>query len=450
MNLDDIDDISDIQQQLGDDDLFTLLDDIIYENNNELEDEPSKDISSKNYCNNCKNGEHIVEDFSLGIIVCKSCGSVVANMMDKKPEWRQYGEDGKSGKGRCSVVTSHFLPQSSLGTNISGLRRSKIKILHNWSKMPYKERSLNIVLKEIQSRCEKAGILKCIEHDAKILYRNISECKHIGGKNKGKYIIIRGTNRKSLIAACVFFACKRKGHTRSPKEIASLFNLKYTEITKGCKTFIKLMKIKKMAYDYNTSTPEHFIPRFCKELSIHKNYIQQATQIVKNIQKLNIASEHTPLSVATGAILLMSDMNGLPISKKQIANKFGVSEVTITKTYRRLDEYKDIILNTQLTDYYVKKLEEKKKDVKMPKELLKKFDKRGVDTGDYKIEEDNEIEDNSIEIEDDPIEYGEFDICSKNNDLDEYLDSINVDVYAVLANTDNEYNIIMSELSETI
>ena len=110
--------------------------------------------------------------------------------------------------------------------------------------MPYKERSLHQVLKEIQEKCRLASILKCIEDDAKILYKNISETTYTEGNNKGKPIIIRGKNRKSLIAACIFFACKRKGDTRSPKEIAKLFELKDTEITKGCKTFLKMRKSK--------------------------------------------------------------------------------------------------------------------------------------------------------------------------------------------------------------
>jgi transcription initiation factor TFIIB len=443
MNLGDIDNLEDIED-LNDDDLFTLLDDIVYDDN-EIDaesDEHGKCDDKKIYCEYCKSDDNIIEDFTLGIIVCKNCGSVITNIMDNNPEWRQYNEDGKAGNGRCSVVTSHFLPQSSLGTNISGMGRSKIKILHSWSKMPYKERSLNIVLKEIQAKCESANILKCIEHDGKILYKNISECKHIGGDNNGKYIIIRGKNRKSLIAACVFFACKRKGHTRSPKEIASIFGLKYTEITKGCKTFLKLMKIKKMSYEYNTSMPEHFIPRFCKELNINKNYIAHTFQIVKNIQKLNIASEHTPISIATGAILLVVELNNLPITRKMIATAFEVSEVTITKAYRKLYEYKKYILNTELTNLLANKMEEKKKGVIMPKELVEKFNKMGFDTQKYIIKDDC--------VEDIVYEKLNLDNDTNEEDLNDYINSINLDVYEIIAGTESEYNEIINDIYVTI
>ena len=215
---------------MNDEQLFQLLDQIDYEKENKEINEIEKEYNKIDniICKICNSGEKIAEDRSQGILVCMDCGTVISDLFDRNPEWKSYsGEDGKESLARCGNPINFFLPQSSLGTTIACSNRSKIKILHSWSAMPYKERSLHIVLKEIQSKCRDAGIMKCIEDDAKILYKNISESKHAYGKNKGKNVIIRGANRKSLIAACVFFACKRKGKTRSPKEIAKIFELKY-------------------------------------------------------------------------------------------------------------------------------------------------------------------------------------------------------------------------------
>ena len=52
--------------------------------------------------------------------------------------------------------------------------------------------------KKITQKCSEGKIMKCIEDDAKIMYNNICDCKHMTGKNKGKNIIIRGINRESL------------------------------------------------------------------------------------------------------------------------------------------------------------------------------------------------------------------------------------------------------------
>jgi len=301
--MDFINNISDIEN-LNDDQLFDLLGDIdnsLLNENNKLseEDEMTLDENiqiNKNphrsndlTCTSCGNSDGIIDDMTNGIIVCTSCGNVIGDITDKTLESRNYdNNDGgsKASVNRCSGATNPFLPLSSLGTTIACSNRSKIKTLHLWSAMPYKERSLHQVLKEIQEKCRLASILKCIEDDAKILYKNISETTYTEGNNKGKPIIIRGKNRKSLIAACIFFACKRKGDTRSPKEIAKLFELKDTEITKGCKTFLKMRKSKNFDYNLNSSTPEHFVGRLCRGLHIKANYIEETLKIAKNTKNL--------------------------------------------------------------------------------------------------------------------------------------------------------------------
>ena len=204
---------------LKDNELFDLLD--------EIESIKENIIVNKkeNICYECKTSDKLVKDYSQGIIVCSFCGIVVSNILDDSPEWKQYADD-KDTVGRCSQPTNYFLPVSSLSTTISCSGRNKVKMLQDWNAMPYKERSLNLVFKEIQNKCQKGNIVKYIEDDAKILYKNISDCKYTSGKHIGKPIVFRNVNRKGIIAACIFYSCKRNGRTRSPKEIANIFNLK--------------------------------------------------------------------------------------------------------------------------------------------------------------------------------------------------------------------------------
>ena len=132
------------------------------------------DTSLKNFCMNCDTDEYTVDDEKNGNVVCQNCGNVVGNLVDSTPEWRNYNDNYRNEVGRCGNTLSHFLPLSSLGTSISGSTNTKLQMLHNWGRMPYRERSLNIVLKEIEEKCRSANILKYIEDDAKILYNNIN------------------------------------------------------------------------------------------------------------------------------------------------------------------------------------------------------------------------------------------------------------------------------------
>lgn len=366
---------------LGDAELRDLFDNIDFssKDNNSINNNHKHD-REYTCCPQC-NSSNIMKDVSQGILVCTNttCGIVIDSILDNNPEWRHYDDDNKDS-GRCSMPINQLLPISSVGTTISGNFRNKLKVLQLWSgAMPYRERSLNNVFKKIHEKCIEGKIIKCIEDDAKIMYKNISECKHYKGKGKDKFIIIRGKNRESLIAACVFFACRKNIKTRTPKEIADLFNLKYTEITKGCKNFLKLMKIKNIELINNSSHPEQFVPRFCNKLQLNKLYTDQAIQIATNIRKLNIASVHTPFSTATCSILLMADINDLrTINKKKLASIFGVSEVTISKTYIKIEKFRKALIDDKLTDKMVKILAENKINVKIPDFILERQKKFNI------------------------------------------------------------------------
>jgi transcription initiation factor TFIIIB Brf1 subunit/transcription initiation factor TFIIB len=401
-----------------DDELFKLLDQISYDEKiEEKEEEEIKETThTKLYCENCESEDHIAEDTANGIIVCIQCGTTISEVFDSNPEWKTYGGDEKNV--RCHAQINVFLPQSSLGTTINGANRSRIKLIHGWNAMPYKERNLHNELKEIQNICRKAGILKCIEDDAKIYYKLLSDTKHPIGKNQGKFVIVRGTKRTGLKGACLYYACKRKGDTRSPKEIAKLFNIRYKDITKACKIFKKLMKLQQLPHDSHVNDPEHFIKRYCRELHIAKEYVAETLRIIKNIEKLDIISVHTPPSIALATIILVIELNKLNINREMIAEKFGLSEATINKTFRKIEQYKEIIINDELTNKISEAIKKNESIEIMPDKLRIAYEKNNI----THISENNIPENNK--------EY---------NELINKLDEIN-----------KEYELLMKEINHGI
>jgi len=344
---------------------------------NEINNEYKDTVDNRDYCTICDNGSHIIEDHNKGIIVCTSCGQIIGNLFDCNAEWKTHDDDGKGDTSRCTIITNVLLQQTSLGTTIGG-GKSRIKTLHTWSAIPYRERSMAQVFNTIKKKCHRADIPKCIEDDAIIMFKTINDCKHTEGKNIGNYMIRRGTNRKSLIASCIFNACRKKGMTRSPKEIAELFGITNTEMTRGCKNFSKFMKMRNIDVNTGISLPEHFVERFCNTLKLKKQYIDEAVQIAKNIRRINLASDHTPFSVATSSILMMSEKNGLNINKKILSEKFNVSEVTIGKTYKKIEEYSQELTNDKIIEEMELKIKNKMDNIDVPIILKNRFMKFGI------------------------------------------------------------------------
>lgn len=328
-------------------------------------------------CFSCQSS-NILEDYCEGIVVCTDCGQVLDNLYDNKPEWKQFDDDDKNN-GRCTTVSNPLLFQSSLGTTIEGYGKSKLKRLQTWSAMPYRERSLNKEFKKINMACQKGNILKCAEDDAKIICKYTYDRKHKEGKQMGKYVITRRTKRTSINAGCIKIACLKNGISRTSKEIAILFDdLKESEVNQGCKEVLKALR-HKLNVNMGTSKSEHFIKRYCNKLKIMNAYTEKALEISQNIDKLNIASGHTPYSVAAASILLMVEIFDLKsVTKKKIAREFGLSAVTIGKTHKELEKYKPILLKREAIDNIVKQINNDLTKQEIPNELKQRMIKFGI------------------------------------------------------------------------
>jgi transcription initiation factor TFIIB len=305
---------------------------------------------NKELCISCKS-DRLIIDNTKGYLVCQDCAVINEEFLDKNIEFTNE----QNGTARYGCPSNYFFPKSALGTKISSKGYNRAAILQRQGQMPYREKSLLEVLERIQFKCKKYNITQTIIDSAKILYKKVSDCKHTKGKRKGKNMIMRCINRRSMIAACVFYACKLQKEPRSPKEIADIYDLEIKHVNRGCRKFIDYIDLSSIFHEIKSSQSSDFIERFAKKLNIDKNYINIAKDISSNIHKLSLATTHEPPSVAAGCILLVANMYHIDINKKQISDIFGISDVTISKTYRKIYPYHKIIMNNKVTDIIMEK-----------------------------------------------------------------------------------------------
>lgn len=309
--------------------------------------------SKKNICTNCKS-TNLVIDNSKGYMVCYDCAVINEEYLDNNPEINNNDSETNS---RYGCPSSYFCPKSALGTKMVQKKGyyNRLCILQRQGQMPYKEKSLMDVLEIIQKKCKLYNITQSIIDSAKILYKKISDSVHSKGKRKGKNIIMRCINRLSMIAACLFHACKLQKETRSPKEIADIYGLEIKHVNRGCKKFCDIIDSNTLFYQIKSSQSCDFIERFSKKLNIDKSYINIIKDVSNNIHKLDLTSTHEPPSVAAGCILLVTNYYNLNLTKKQISDIFGISDVTISKTFRKIWPYHKIILNNKITDLIIER-----------------------------------------------------------------------------------------------
>jgi transcription initiation factor TFIIIB Brf1 subunit/transcription initiation factor TFIIB len=308
----------------------------------------------KKICKSCKSDKLVVDNVK-GYLVCSECAVINQEFLDENPEFTHDEENNGNGASRYGCPSNYFFPKSALGTKIASKGYNKVSALQRQGQMPYREKSLLEVLERIQSKCKKYCITQTIIDSAKILYKKVSDCKHVRGKRKGKNMIMRCINRRSMIAACVFYACKMQKEPRSPKEIADIYELEIKHVHRGCRKILDYIDLNSTFYQIRNSQAADFIERLAKKLDIDSKFIDISKDVCNNIHKLDIASTHEPPSVAAGCILLVANTYNVNISKKQISEIFDISDVTISKTYRKIHPYYKIILNNKVTDLILQK-----------------------------------------------------------------------------------------------
>ena len=295
-------------------------------------------------CSNCNVEENII--YESGAYYCGSCGVFIKKMLNHKYAYNNFYDDNNHNPCRVGSGTNILLPKSSLGSVIYNKNKSynynKMAKYNSWNAMPYKERSQWKIFTLITEACNKHKLPKIIIEDSKIYYKHISE-----------NVISRGSNRRGLIAACVYNSCKKQKVPRSCKEIAEIFNIGLKDMTKGCKKFNEIWRIvnkntclNKNNTFYRSTNPLDYIDRFCSKLSIPKK-IKNIAEIVsiKSITfKHDIVNDNTAPSISAGVVFLVCKLYNYNITKKDISSISKISEVTITKCYKKLLMYKKQLL----------------------------------------------------------------------------------------------------------
>jgi transcription initiation factor TFIIB len=271
-----------------------------------------------------------------GETLCKICNNLVSNIISA-PEWKNY-KDSNINTTRCGMPTNVMLPQSSMGTSIKNdynFKMSRVTRYQQWNSMPYKERSLYKVYKDIEDKCIAGDLKLIIAETAQSYYLVISQTK-----------ISRGSNRIGIIAACIYFACKECEVPRSTNELSSLFKIDNKIMTRGCKNFTEIMRMSKdrnRVQTHKSVNLHDFIERFSHKLNLSESDNKSITNLSKLCEELNLVNDNTPPAMASGCIFLYIRMNNIDIDKKSISEVCKISEVTINKCSKKLEENDKIL-----------------------------------------------------------------------------------------------------------
>ena len=291
-----------------------------------------------------------------GFMACKnpSCGVIYKDMLEQGPEWRFYGADDNSNTDptRCGLPINPLLKESSYGCKVmcpqsSSYEMRKIRRYTDWQSMPYKEKSQYEEFQKITILAQNAGLPKLIIDEAMVVHKKISEAK-----------TFRGCNRDGIIAATIYISCRINNYPRSAKEIATIFFLDHTSATKGCKNATSIINELEHSLSnsdktsFSKTTPSSFIERYCSKLGINNELTRVCKFISLIIEKRDLIPENTPHSIAAGIVYYTAQLCNLNICKKKVSIVSEISEVTINKCYKKLEQLNIELIPKQVLNKY--------------------------------------------------------------------------------------------------
>lgn len=307
---------------------------------------------------NCEKCNFILAFSEEGFLTCtnENCGIIYKDTLDHSCEWRYYGADDNQATdpNRVGLPIDDLLKESSYGCKIlcdgrTSYEMRKIRRYTEYQSVQYKEKSQYEQFQVIKSTAQNSGIPLIIVNDAIKYHKMITEYEQT----------FRGENKDGITAASVYISCRVNNYPRTPKEIATIFNLDSISATRGCKTAqIILNHLERDKEDsektnFCRTKPELFIERYCSKLNINSELTQLCEFICHIVNKNNMMAQNAPHSIASGIVYFIAQVCNLNITKTDIKNISEISEVTINKCYRKLISFdKNILIPKEMQKKY--------------------------------------------------------------------------------------------------
>jgi len=299
------------------------------------------DLNVQLMCPDCKVvPPNISEEFSSGDLVCADCGLVLGDrIVDTRSEWRTFANDEGDDPSRVGSAANPLLNGPQLDTVISnkdggsGASR-ELNRTHGRVTAVKGERNLLQAYKDISAMCEAIGLPKLIADIAKQLFKRVEDDK-----------LLRGKPNESIIAACIFIACRQEGVPRTFKEICTLTQVPKKEIGRCFKVLNEAFQETKV----QTMTSEDLMARFCANLRLPMEVQRAAVELTKKAKELGTLAGKSPVSIAAACIYMASNLYSQLRSTRDISMVCGVSEVTIKNAYKHLYHERAKMIDDRIT-----------------------------------------------------------------------------------------------------
>jgi len=276
-----------------------------------------------NLCPEC--GGNIVSISQIGETVCSQCGLVVTerSIVLSHSDKRAYTSQEKKLREHTGAPISSLLPDIGMTTviNKKNIKDPDLKRAVKWNtRMTWEKRNILIATTELKRICSNLNLPNHVKVEAIRLYKEAFKKK-----------LLRGRSINSMIAASIYLAIRLKRIPRTFQEILEESSENSKDIRRCYRVLIRELNLKAP----NTE-PSALIPKYMAKLNLNQEIMRATTKIVNTFSSNFSTSGKDPKGIVAGAIYLASKIKGLELTQKEIADKVGITEVTLRSRYKEL------------------------------------------------------------------------------------------------------------------
>lgn len=319
-------------------------------------------VSKIKKCPEC-GGINITYDSHLGELICNDCGLVIEEkMVDEGADLSgKFDKSEKKGRGGAPISMQKF--DQGLTTNVGEVSdiykldpksTRKYLRLKKWQERVSTsiERNLRLAMAELRVIASYLDLPNVVRDEASRIYHYVLQ--------RG---MVRGRSMESVIAACLYTACRSYNIPRTLDEMATASDIERKEIGRTYRFIIRKLGIK-----IKQNSPKDYISRFSAVLKLSPKTQSDALKILEKADTVELTSGRGPAGIAAAALYVAALMNDEKKTQREVADIAGITEVTIR------NRYKELIDKLDIEDKLKEK--EKKTEEKQTKEKKKKTKKK--------------------------------------------------------------------------
>ena len=272
-------------------------------------------------------------DDQKGEIICNECGLIVEEKMvdTGQDAGGQFDKADKKGRGGAPISMQKF--DKGLTTNVGEIsdiyrleagQTRKFLRLKKWQERVSTsiERNLRLAMAELRRVASFLSLPSVVRDEASRVYNFVLQ--------RG---LVRGRSMESVIAACIYAACRSYNIPRTLDEIAGASDVERKEIGRTYRFIIRKLGIK-----VTQSSPKDYISRFSSVLKLSPKTQNDALKVLKRAEEVELTSGRGPAGIAAAALYVAALMNDEKKTQREVADIAGITEVTIRNRYKELIE----------------------------------------------------------------------------------------------------------------